>query len=361
MNTQTEEKIATALESQVGLLRAMSERIDGGGRRRRSTAGFRDGAEFMAAVRRAAVERDFDARLAATTWGGSSSNGFTAPDAFLDEVLLPITGDGSLMSAFPVMFMGPNEIAAVAVDETAEWSASGVTADFTDEGAAITPSKPVLRSVRAVTHKIPALVHLTDEITSRSKGVFRYVWAAIGRKLRARVERNLLWGTGLDRPLGVLRAPSAITVPKENAQASSTIVKANVEKMASRLPVGSFPRSIWIAHTTALPQIMDLGTIYSDGETPWGYGKLLGRPVVVTEYSSLLGAVGDLALVDPEANLVAMEGPLNQATIDFAFDQGLQSFRGTVYLGAAPLLSAPISRDAGSDTLGTTVLLEARP
>jgi len=333
---------------------------------RPAPSGFAGGGEFLAAVRRQRVEHLADPRLltnAATTWAGSSENaggGFALPDEFRDEVLMPVTGSGSLLGAFDPM-PTPSNVLSVAVDETADWDEAGVTANIVREGVAIQPSKGVLKPVRVLLHAVPALVHASEELINRSKGYQGYVWRALGRKLRNRVERLLLWGTGLDEPLGLMNGPNVVVAGKEGSQGAATIVEDNVGKMAARLIPSSFPSSIWIASTTALPQIMKVGTIYNaNGASPFGYGTLLGRPLAVSAHAKPLGELGDLALVDPQAYLYAVDGPHNAATIEFAFEQGLDSFRGTLYFGGAPLLSAPVAPAEGTDTLSTCVALEAR-
>lgn len=329
-------------------------------------SGFAHPGEFLAAIRRQKVEHVEDPRLftnAVTTYAGEqvqADGGFALPSEFVPEVLLPVVGSGSLLSVFdPVPTR--SDILRVAVDEEAEWGTAGVTANHTAEGAAVTPSKPVLKPVNCALHRVPAFVHSSEELIGRSTGFQRYVWKTLGRKIRNRVEALIVAGNGLNEPLGLLYGPAVVTVAKESSQTAATIVAANVGKMAARLLAGSFPTSIWIAHSSALPQIMALGTIYNaNGPSPFGYGTLLGRPLAVSEYANPLGSLGDLILTDPMGYLYGLDGPQQAATIEFAFDQSLDSFRASVYMGGAPLLSTPVPRRTGTDTLSHCVVLEAR-
>jgi HK97 family phage major capsid protein len=331
-------------------------------------SGYKHGGEFLAAVHRQIVHRVNDPRLVMTNAVGTYSTeingpsvGFAMPNDHSAEVLTPVVGSGSLLSAFdPVP--ASTGLATVAVDETSEWSTSGVTADIVREGGTITASKGVLRKVNVFLHKIPALVHVSEELIQDSPAYQRYVWRAMGRKIRNRVEAQIIQGSGADAPLGLLNSPALLTVSKEGSQASSTIVAANVQKMIARLLPGSFGSSLWILHSTALPQVAALGvTLYNpDAETPYGYGKLLGRPIVISEQANLLGQVGDLILCDPLCYQYALKGPATASTVEFAFDQDLASFRASVRMGGVPLLSAPVARRTGSDTLSCCVVLEAR-
>ena len=82
----------------------------------------------------------------------------------------------------------------------------------------------------------------------------------------------------------------------------------------------------------------------------------------VTEYCTDLTAAtaspsGDILLVNPEGYVCAVKssGVTTAATIAFAFDQGLQSFRATVRVGGQGILSAAIARKSGSATLSDFV------
>lgn len=349
--------------STIKILSAIQARLDAANPRP-PPSGFSGGGEFLAAVARQKVEHINDQRLvnAATTWAGEaaqSGGGFALPAEFRDEVLTPVIGSGSLLGAFSPT-PTRSDILRAAIDETAEWSSSGITANLIAEGEAITPTKAVLKPVNCPLYRAPALTHASSELIGRSLAYQRFVWRALARKIRNKVEAFILQGTGMNQPLGLLNGPALVTVSKEGSQATATINAANVSKMVARLLAGSFPTAIWIAHSTALAQIGQLGIgIYNaSGNGP--YGTILGRPLYVSEHANPLGSLGDLILCDPEAYLYGLDGPYEAATIEFAFDQDLSSFRGTLYMGGAPLLSAPVPRRTGTDTLSCCVVLEAR-
>jgi HK97 family phage major capsid protein len=360
------ERVADTLDVHTGILRGLVEaQGDGGGGRRAVAGPWRDGGEYLAALRRAEVERQTDSRLminAITTYGGESvgaAGGFAMPDQFGPEVLLPATGSGSLLAAFNPM-PATSGLVRLAIDETAEWGAGGVTVTVVREGDTITATKGVLKRVNVLLVKVPALVHVSDDLIADSPGYARYVWAAMGRKIRNAVEAFIVSGTGQDQPLGLLNSPALVTVSKEAAQSASTIVAANVSKMIARLLPRSFPQAIWIAHTSALPQVAGLGAGIFNPSGNGPYGTILGRPLYVSEAANVLGQVGDLCLVDPTGYFYAVRGPSNSATTEFAFDQGLSSFRASLRMGGVPLLSAPVTRRIGTDTLSHVVVLEAR-
>jgi HK97 family phage major capsid protein len=208
-------------------------------------------------------------------------------------------------------------------------------------------------------HKVPALTHASGELLGRSPGYGRYIWKALARKVKNKTEAFIMQGTGMDQPLGLLNGPCLVTVTASDSTATA-IGKHDVATMASRLLAGSYPTAIWVMHSTCLPSVMELASYNGNAATAYGYGSLLGRPVVVTEHANVLGAKGDLLLVDPAGYLYGLDGPLDVATAGFAFDQNLESFRSTLYMGGVPLLSAAVPRRTGTDTLSVCVALAAR-
>lgn len=331
------------------------------------SSGFKGGGDFLAAVQQARRFSIADTRLMVTAVtqpgkeGVAADGGYAVPDDYRDEILTPVLGSGSLLSAFDPMIT-TSGLVRLAVDETSDWSTTGVQADLIAEGAASPTSKGVLQERAFTMHKVVALLSASEELLNDSPGYQRYVWKQMGRKIADSVESLVLAGTGINEPLGVLKGPGVVVVSGSGA-ASGTIPADHVKRMAARLLPGSYPNAIWVAHSTALFQLFGLGAgIYNpDAPSPFGYGRLLGRPVVVSEHANPVGQQGDLALTDPRGHFVGLKGPDQKTSIHFVFDQELSTFRATVRVGCVPLLSAPVARRTGTDTLGHTVVLGARP
>lgn len=364
--TPAERDLRTAAlnsNSTIKILNAIRDRLEDLPGARQPTGGFRSPGEFMNSIRRLATEHVKDTRLvnAVTTFGGEGTGadgGFAAAPAWNADAILPVTGSGSLLSAFSPMVTESN-LVILGVDETPEWGTDGIAAEVMAEGAAITPTKGVLKQVRIPLHRVPALEHASEEIEDDSGGFSRYVWNALSRKLANRVEALVVRGSGVDEPLGFLNAPGLVTQAKEGSQtrATSPLLADNCGKMISRLIPGGYPRAFWVAHTSLLPTIAGLGVNYYDAGGSGPFGAILGRPLYVSEHMSTAGTVGDLALVDPAGYVFALRGRDDVAVIGFAFDQFMSSYRSTIRFGGAPLLSAPVARRTGSDTFSHVVVL----
>ena len=186
----------------------------------------------------------------------------------------------------------------------------------------------------------------------------------MGQKLSSLVSAAIVSGDGVGKPQGLINAPSFVQVTRTTAHK----VKAeDVTNAVARLRPGGFSKAFWLTHSTVLPQLwqMLLGTIpiFATDYTKSPYGTLLGRPIHVTEYcadltSNTSNATSfDLLLVNPDGYALAVKssGIQTAATIAFAFDQSLQSFRATMRVGGQALLSAAVTRANGSDTLSDIV------
>jgi HK97 family phage major capsid protein len=356
------------LSVHTGILRAISDRLDGGGGGRETVraSGFKSLGEYAQAL----VAQSYgsgvrDPRLvvnAVTTYGGESVAGadgaFALPPDHGREVLDAAIGTNSLVAAFePVP--ASSGVVFVGLDEGAEWTGTGLTAAVTAEAGAITVSKPKLGQREIQLFKLASLTHVSGELMADSPEFAGYVLRTHGRKIGLGLENWIINGTGLGQPAGLLPSPARVTVDKESAQ-GATVVAANIQKMVGRLLAGSFNRSIWIVSPSALVQVAGLGAgLYSGSGGP--AGSLLTRPVFVSEAAARLGTVGDIILTDPTRYFCATTGPRNAITIGFVFDQDLSSLRSTLRWGGCPMLSAPVARaDAGADTASTIVALETR-
>jgi HK97 family phage major capsid protein len=122
----------------------------------------------------------------------------------------------------------------------------------------------------------------------------------------------------------------------------------------------------WIAHPLIKAQIRSLSSgtagfplFQSDFRSGATVDTLLGYPYFTSEACKAYDTEGDIFFVKPDGYFLAFEaaGIQNDTTIAFAFDQNLQSFRSTLYMGGAPSLSAAVLRADGSSYASNIVTL----
>ena len=326
--------------------------------------------EFMHAVKMAAYGKS-DTRLlnAITTYGGEGgpggdSGGFAVPPQFAASITELVVGEGSLVSKFNPIMTGSNQV-VLPTDETTPYGTSGIYAEWLGEATAMTARAPSLKQVTVNLNKVGALVHLSDELVEDSPAIQSHVTRKVAQAIAAKVNEAILNGDGLAKPLGLLKAPGLVTQAKAVAGVT-TINAADCPNMMARMVPESINGAFWLMHNSVLPKIWTLVLgqmpIYAQDFRQSPYGSLLGRPIFVTEFCQDYNTAGDIMLVSPDGYALAIKagGIQTAASIHFAFDQGLQSFRATMRVGGTPLASAAISRKNGSNTLSHIVALAAR-
>lgn len=330
--------------------------------------GFTRGpSEFLGAVKNASYGR-VDQRLmnAITTYGSEGigpDGGFAGSPDISRFVTSVVQGEGSLVARMNPTVTAANQI-TFPTDETTPWGTSGVYAEWLEEAGALTARKPALRQVTCNLKKVGALVHLTDELLQDAPAIQTHVMNKVAAAITAQVNLAIVNGTGVGMPLGLLKAPGLVTVSE--TASSATIVAADVAMMLARMVPESVNNCFWLMHNSVLPYIwtLTLGQqpIYQPNWQADPYGRLLNRPIVVSEFCQDFNTAGDIMLVSPDGYALAIKnsGIETAYSIHFAFDQALQSFRATMRVGGIPLASAAITRKNGSNTMSHILAMAAR-
>ena len=354
----------------------------------RARWGFRNFGEFCNAVRKSTNTGEPDARLiqnALTTYGSEgigADGGFSVPPEWRGTIMEAVAGEDSLLARTDQQTVSGNSI-TFPTDETTAWQATGgILAYWDSEAAAMTQSKPALKDVTVKLHRLTALVPVTDELLEDSAAMGSYVAKKAGAKLAYKVNDAIVNGTGAGQPLGILAAACTVSVAKETApaQTAATFHARNVVKMVSRMPAGSFGRSVWLMNADVLPYVLGMAIDIQRADTstaggagamylpPNGlstgpaYGSLLGRPIIITEACKTVGTVGDVILADLTQYLTVVKagGVRSDTSIHLYFDQNTTCFRFVLRMNGQPWLSAAITRASGTNTLSHFITVAAR-
>jgi HK97 family phage major capsid protein len=322
--------------------------------------------EYLVQVRNAKIYGKPDPRLkmnTISTFGGENvgaDGAYALPPQFAQGIEKLIFQEDSCLTMLRPVQTNSN-LLVVPTDEDPYYSSSGITSARTAEGGTITASKPVIKKLNVVIHAIKSLVHVSEESLSDIPFLASYIQQKMSEKLRWKMENLVVNGTGADEPLGILNAPGLLALTDKNSTATVIGAEDIFEMRAAALPgSGSF----WCVSPTVMPQIwgLKLGTtgypLYVMDASKGPNGTLLGLPVCVCEACPALNTTGDIMLVQPGGYVFALNGGVNtQATIAFAFDQDLQSFKTTVRMGGVPTLSNKVTRANGSTYASNLVAL----
>lgn len=344
------------------------------------THGFRSFGEFAQAVRAAGNlgaprvdERLTIGAAAASSYanqGSGADGGFLVPPQYgrdivtaaydAVEALLPMTDNIPLGEANQMAFP---------VDESTPWG-GGVTAYWTSEAQASQQSKASFAPAQMRLSKLTALVPITEEQLQDAPSLGAYLTSKTPEAIMWKTNEALWNGDGIAKPLGVFKAGALVTVSKESGQAAASIVLANITKMRARMPAASYRRAVWMINVDCLPQLDALayGTamankpIYDPSGGEFGYGTLLGRPVMPTSHNETLGTKGDIALIDWKKyrTITKAAGVETATSMHFWFDQGIQAFRAIFRVDGQPSITKAVTPNKGSNTLSPFVVLETR-
>jgi HK97 family phage major capsid protein len=246
-----------------------------------------------------------------------------------------------------------------------------------DEGGDITASKMKLGKVNLELSKLACLVFATSELLEDSPiSIEPMLNKGFGDAIGFQIDEDLMNGNGANQSLGILNAPSLVTVAKESGQAADTIVTKNILKMWSRLRPAGQSSAIWQANIDAFVAIATLALPVGTGGSSAGLMQtstngvtgspittLLGRPIFFSEHNQTLGDKGDITLADWGQYLVGEKngGQIRAASsIHLKFVSDQTAFRFIVRMDGKPWEKTALTPKHSDKTLSSFVTLAAR-
>jgi len=237
-----------------------------------------------------------------------------------------------------------------------------------------TASRTAFEQVVLTANEEFGLAFATERILNDSPQSFVAIIAAgFSDEFANNAIKERLRGSGVGERLGVLHAlnTALVTVTKESQQAADTIVKENIDKMASR--AWRYQNSVWIANHDTRPQLRSLVQAIGTGGTAVSYfegggttsggsvERLDGRPIYFTEHASKLGDVGDLSLIDWSQYLEGEYQQLQTAeSIHVRFASAERAFRFYKRNDGRPWWRTFLTPAQSAQTLSPFVVLGAR-
>jgi len=305
-----------------------------------------------------------------------SEGGFLVGEDF-NKTLLKNTWETSVLlpkcTPLPISTES-NSISINGVDETSRADGSrygGVRAYWVAEGGEITASKPKFKKINFNLNKLAALFYSTDELLMDSTALEASINEFFPKEMSFKIDTAIINGDGVGKPLGIIQSPALISITKETNQVATTIVYENIIKMYARINSQSKVAAIWIANADIMPQLMTMsiavGTggvpvfMPANGATGKPYDTLFGKPIVFTEQSPTLGAVGDIVLADMSQYYVATKGGIKSASslhVRFVYDEW--AFRWTYRIDGKPIWNSALTPYSAGDTISPFVAIAVR-
>lgn len=345
--------ILTAMQTVPAIKNAGFYTDDGG----KKDPGIKNFADFLLAVKRNDTARLHHVYGATKDLGldSGAAGGYLVPQQHSAELLkmsmmnspisskvrrIPVTADSGRWPSLD-QYLTPT-----AGSGNVAW-AGGVTATAVEMGATLTKTEPSFEMLEWRLHKVGGYTEVDNELIETSPASIEALLSGLfGIAIQAKTERNILRGTGVGEPLGILNSAAIVSItPATNNLFSWPDVGAMWSRFKS---AGGSPD--WLIHPSIWPDIltMELG---SNGANAWtlnmqsGQGQNInGYPIVTSEHLPQANNTGGVILADLTAYLLFGSPELSIAYSEhaaFLNDQG--TWRFTQRLDGMPWLRAPIT------------------
>ncbi len=306
--------------------------------------------------------------------GQLSEGGFLLEPTLVAEVLRPLHEEGPFTRAVRRLPVGNNSNYGWinGVNETSRADGSrwgGIRGYRLAEGGTLTSSKPAFRRINWELKKYAVLVYATDELLSDVAMFSEIVRQGAGEELAFMANDDIYRGAGTSGPHGILESGALISVAKETGQAADTVVMENLINMWQQLHPRNRANAAWYINSEVEPQLdmlaLTVGTAALEPRYvaygPDGVLRIKGRPVIVNEFSSALGDVGDILLGDMREYLFWEKGGVQEAQsihVQFITDETV--FRFIYRCDGQTSMASPITPYKGSNTQSAFVTLAER-
>ncbi|MGH8643986.1 MAG: phage major capsid protein, partial [Gammaproteobacteria bacterium] len=191
----------------------------------------------------------------------------------------------------------------------------GFSGQWIAEGGSISIQQGKLRSITLQARKLATIAEASNELIADGQSFENLLGNAMMSALSWSLDDAFLTGNGSGKPRGVLGDPALIVVAKESGQAADTIVYANVAKMYARMHPALRSEAVWVVAHDTIPQLATMTYSGVDQFIPvlkeekQAY-TLMGRPVLQTEKTPVLGDQGDIIFVNFSQYVIGMRAEL---------------------------------------------------
>ncbi len=353
---------------------------------------FKTLAEQCQAIKRAALGGRYDSRLSrlkaayeadmeeikatGANEAVPSQGGFLLDPTLVPDLLMPLHQEGPFSKMVrPMPVSAKSNYGWInGIDETSRATGSrwgGIRGYRLGEAALKTGSKPKFRRINWELKKYAVLAYATDEMLEDASQWEAIVKTGASEELSFMANDDILNGAGANGPLGILSAGCLVTQAAEAGQLADTVVQENLEKMwACLLPRSrASAKTAWFINCEVEPFLNMLLIAGGAGVLearfvqygPEGILRIKGKPVIVTEFNSAIGDLGDIVLGDMSEYLFWEKGGVQTAQsihVLFLYDESV--FRFVYRCDGQPALASALTPYKGSTTQSPFVTLAAR-
>lgn len=282
--------------------------------------------------------------------GSGTDGAFAIQEDFAGVILETAATTGDILSRVDSYTSGAasNAVRFMTCDETdvSESVYGGVQAYWASEAATVAASRPKFYETKIDLDKLMAFIYITEEAMEDMpfmSGLLNNAMATAANRL---LEGACIDGDGVGKPLGILHAPSLVTVEKESGQTEMLTFK-NIARMYGRILPRCKTGAVWVMHPDMAEELpfltLPVGTggvpVYlpPTGATGAPYATLYGKPIIETDHMAEVGKAGDIGLFDLKQYMLLRKGTVKQdMSIHVEFLTAQNCFRLQLRAGGAP-------------------------
>jgi len=331
---------------------------------------FRDFGEFLQTVKYnphdqalRAKEMSDKTQKRFMNMGFGANGGFIVPEQFSNQIKMVDDQAAIFRPRAQVIPAGDPPDAAITIPALDQGGANGVYAGvqvtWIAEGAQKPETEPAFREIKLEPNEVAAHVVVTDKLLRNSAAAGALVSSLLRKAIIAAEEDAFLSGNGAGQPLGIIGHPAAIQVARAGA---NQIAYTDVVNMFARAKFGG--RLAWIGSQTCLPQLMTMvdagqNLVWQPNAREGAPGTLLGIPFLLNDQSPILGAEGDLILVDLNYYLIKDGSGISISMSEHPlFTQNRTIIKAFWNVDGQPWLSTPLLARDGVSTVSPFVVLD---
>jgi len=308
-----------------------------------------------------------------------ADGGFLIPETLRAELLQVALENAIVRPRATVIPMESLRVPIPMIDSTTNATSvfGGIVCYWTEEAAQLVESQASFARVVLDAKKLTGYAEIPNELIADAVAFNSFFEQKFPVALAWYEDIGFLLGSGVGEPLGAINCPASVNVPAEAGQPTATIVWENIVKMYARMLPASLSSAVWIASIDTFPQLatmaLSVGTggsaVWLGGTSPVGGAAasppmtILGRPVIFTEKTSLLGTAGDINFIDWSYYLIGDRQAIQvDSSPHYKFQNDKTAFRIIERVDGRPWLQSAITpRNGSANTLTPFVQLATRP
>ena len=322
---------------------------------------IRNFGEFLQTVRYNPNDSKLESR--ALQMGVGALGGFVVPEQFDSNIRMVDDNAAIFRPRCQVIPAGDPPDSAITIPALDQSGAngvySGVNVTWIGEGDEKPETEPSFREIKLEPHEVAAHTVVTDKLLRNSAAAGALVMSLLRKAIIAAEEDAFYTGNGVGRPLGIIGHPASININRTGANA---IVYADIVAMFARFKMGG--KGAWIVSQTVLPQLMTLvdaggNLIWQPNAREGAPGTLMGMPVYINDQSPILGAQGDIALVDLNYYLIKDGSGISISMSEHPrFTRNQTIIKAFWNVDGQPWLNTPLLQRDGVSTVSPFVVLD---